>query len=285
MGTEFATANFPDIVTEYMQNKDIDTGGRYDKFLYPFAMQVPGLQHIVDWIVLEGTSKLTFFAEWQQKSKSVLQYFHSGNHRGYIEDIVNASKSLSSTQAADIVKSLARTPGRFAKWRWKTLGTAVADLFHLETCMKLVMQAVANGTATLGIRDSGKTLSLKQSVLDEDFWHQARAINVFVQPLLLFSSWIQGCDCHDADLRTHGPHIECSLKGCRARTIGKQVDTVLQQLRDIRESLEPDQVGDTATLCLTQAMTQVIAGFELKMRWVNELPYLIWQAIGYNVVP
>ena len=71
----------------------------------------------------------------------------------------------------------------------------------------------------------------------------------------------------------------------RARTIGKQVDTVLQQLRDIRESLEPDQFGDTATLCLTQAMTQVIAGFELKMRWVNELPYLIWQAIGYNVVP
>ena len=63
MGTEFAIANFPDIVTEYMQNKDIDTGGTYDNFLYPFAMQVPGLQHIVDWIVLEGTSKPTLFAD------------------------------------------------------------------------------------------------------------------------------------------------------------------------------------------------------------------------------
>ena len=151
--------------------------------------------------------------------------------------------------------------------------------------MKLVMQAVDNDDASLGIRDSGKTLSIKQAVLDKGFWHQARAINVFVQPLLLFSSWIQGCDCHDADLRKHGPQVQCPLKGCRARSIAKQVDTVLQQLRDIRQSLEADQFGDTASLCLTQAMTQVIAGFELKMRWVNELPYLIWQAIGCNVVP
>ena len=285
MGTECAIANSPDIVTEYMENKGIDTGGMYGKFLYPFAMQVPGLQHIVDWIVLEGSSKLTFFAEWQQKSKSVLQYFHSSNHRGHIEDIVKANKSLSSTQVADMVKSLARTPGRFAKWRWKTLGTAVDDWLHLETCMKLVMQAVDNGDASLGIRDSGKTLSIKQALLDKDFWHQARAVNVFVQPLLLLSSWTQGCDCHDADLRKHGPPVQCPLKGCRARRSAKQVDTVLQQLRDIRQALEPDQFGDTATLCLTQAMTQVIAGFELKMRWVNGLPCLIWQAIGYNVVP
>ena len=176
MGTEFAIANFPDIATESMENKDIDTGGSCDKFLYPFAMQVPGLQHIVDRIVLERSSKVTFFAEWQQKSKSVLQYFHSSNHRGHIEDIVKANKSSSSTQVADMVKSLARTPGRFAKWRWKTLGTAVDDLFHLETCMKLVMQAVDDGDASLGIRDSGKTLSIKQAVLDKDFWHQARAI-------------------------------------------------------------------------------------------------------------
>ena len=185
---------------------------------------------------------------------------------------------------ADIAKSLARTLGRFAKSRWRTLGTSVADLFHLETCMKLVMQAVDNGDASLGVRDSGKTLSIKQAVLDKDFWRQARAISVFVQPLLLFSSWTHGCDCHNA-LRVHGPQVQFPLKGCRARGSAKRMDTVLQQLRDIRHSLESDQFGDTATLCLTQAMTQVIAGFELKMRWVNGLPYLIWQAIGFNVVP
>ena len=151
--------------------------------------------------------------------------------------------------------------------------------------MKLVMQGVGNGDASLGIRDSGETLSIKQAVLDKDFWHQAKAINVFVHPVLLFSSWIQGCDCHDADPRKHGPQVQCPLKGCRARSIAKQVGTVLQQLRDIRQLLEPGQFGDTATLCLTQAMAQVIAGFELKMRWVSEVPYLIWQAIGYNVVP
>ena len=285
MGTEFAIANFPDIVTEYMDNKDIDTDGCYDQFLYPFAMQVPGLQHIVDWVVLEGTSKLTFFAEWQQKSKSVLQYVHSSNHRGHMEDIVKADMSLSSTQADDIARSLARAPGRFAKLRWKTLNTALADLFHLETAMKLVMDAVDTGDASLGIRDGAKTLSIKEAIKDEDFWQQARAIHVFVKPLLLFSSWCQGCDCHEPDLMKHGPQVQRSFKGCRARSIAKQVDTVLQQLNDIRQSLKSDQFGDTTTLCLTQAITQVIAGFHLKMRWVNELPYLIWQAIGYNVVP
>ena len=157
-------ANFPDIVTEYMENEDIDTGGKCVEFLYPFAMQVPGLQHIVYWVVLEGTSKLGFFAEWEHPPKSVLKFFHSGNHRGCIEDIVKANKSLTSTQAEDIVKSLARARGRFAEWRWKTLGTAVADLFHLETCMKLVMQAVVSGDASLGIRGSGETLSIKRCI-------------------------------------------------------------------------------------------------------------------------
>ena len=83
----------------------------------------------------------------------------------------------------------------------------------------------------------------------------------------------------------HGPQVQCPFKGCRARSIAKQVDTVLQQLNDIRQSLKSDQLGHTTTLCLTQAMAQVVAGLHLKMRWANELPYPIWQAIGYNVVP
>lgn len=277
MGTEFAIANFPDIVSEYMGNKAIDIGGRYGGFLYPFAMQVPGVQHIVDWVVLQGISQLSFFTEWQQKSKAVLQYAHSSNHRGHILDIVNADTSLSSAQAEDMARSLARTPGRFAKWRWKSLGNALDDLFHLEACLKLVMVAVDTGNASLGIRDTATTASIKTSVLDDEFWQQARAIQVLVKPLVLFSSWCQGCDCHEPELMEHGSLTRCPLKGCRARSIAKQVDTVLKQLIGLRESLKPDQFGQAATLCLTQALTSVIGGFQLKMRWVHQLPYLIWQ--------
>ena len=80
MGTEFAIANFPDVVTEYIDNRAI--GNNRNKFLYPFAMQVPGLQHIVDWVVRQGISRLKFFTQWQQKPKAVLQYAHSSNRRG-----------------------------------------------------------------------------------------------------------------------------------------------------------------------------------------------------------
>ena len=87
MGTEFAIANFPDVVDEYIDNSAI--GNKQNEFLYPFAMQVPGLQHIVDWVFRQGISRLKFFAQWQQKSKAVLQYARASNHRGHVEDIVS----------------------------------------------------------------------------------------------------------------------------------------------------------------------------------------------------
>ena len=275
MGTEFAIANFPDVVDEYIDNSAI--GNKQNEFLYPFAMQVPGLQHIVDWVFRQGISRLTFFAQWQKKSKAVLQYAHSANHRGHMEDIVNERAASESTETASLVSSLAKAPGRFAKWRWKTLDNAVRDLLRVEASMKMVMAAVANGEASLGIRDTGAIDTIKEAVLDEGFWQQARAIQALVQPLMKFSSWCHGCDCHEPDLKT-GKTIECPFKGCRARGVAKRVDSVRVELDMLRSSLQAGQFGEhTTTTSLNEALTEVMGNLWIKMRWVNELPYLIWQ--------
>ena len=116
----------------------------------------------------------------------------------------------------------------------------------------------------------------KEAALDEDFWQQARAIRALVQPLILFSSWCQGCDCHEPGLKT-GKTIQCPFKGCRARGVAKRVDSAFDELYVIRSSLQAGQFGEDTALSLNGALTEVIANFRLKMRWVSDLPYLIWQ--------
>ncbi|MCP4826289.1 MAG: hypothetical protein GY892_19570 [Shimia sp.] len=138
------------------------------------------------------------------------------------------------------------------------------------------MAAVANGEASLGIRDTGAIDTIKEAVLDEGFWQQARAIQALVEPLMLFSSWCHGCDCHEPDLKS-GNTIACPFKGCRARGVAKRVDTVLEELNKVRDSLQAEQFGEDTTTSLNEALTEVIGNFRLKMRWVNHLPYLIWQ--------
>ncbi len=74
-----------------------------------------------------------------------------------------------------------------------------------------------------------------------------------------------------------GKAIECPFKGCRARGVAKRVDSVLEELKKVRDSLQPEQFGDNTTTPFNEALTEVIGNFWLKMRWVNDLPYLIWQ--------
>ena len=155
------------------------------------------------------------------------------------------------------------------------MDNAVRDLLRIEECMKTVMAAVDNGEGSLGIRDTGTSNMIKEAVLDEAFWQQARAIQALVRPLMFFPSWCQGCDCHETDLKI-GKTIESQFKGCRARGDAKRVDSLLSELNKVRGSLQAEQFGREATTSLKEALTEVMGNW-LKMRWVSDLPYLIWQ--------
>ena len=64
MGTEFGIANYVDVVPAYLAKANDDSHGASQReFLYPLAMQVPGVLHIVDgkaagWPLIDRTPTL-----------------------------------------------------------------------------------------------------------------------------------------------------------------------------------------------------------------------------------
>jgi hypothetical protein len=51
MGTEFSLADAPDVTHACLRGVE---GGGQGEWLYPFALQVPGLQHLLDTIVKDA---------------------------------------------------------------------------------------------------------------------------------------------------------------------------------------------------------------------------------------
>ena len=132
MGVEFGVANYPDVIDECINkfSSDVDTP-RTGSFLYPFALQVPGLLHILDWVVRESVESLPFWPAWQAKVKRILQYTHGKNHRDLMQKII-CTLTLDSERASVLAASIDISTGRFAKWCWKALQGAVKELQKVE---------------------------------------------------------------------------------------------------------------------------------------------------------
>jgi hypothetical protein len=276
MGVEFGIANYPDIVDDYLGSKNILPNSR--DFLYPFAMQVPGLLHITDWALRQTVEQLGFWVLWQGQAKAICQYTHGRNHRDHMVEVIQAHVKDDEV-LGNCKKSLKTATGRFANWRWKTLQGAVKDLLRVKAALCIVMSLVDTGEADLGIRDAPKAAKIKSAVLEPTFWEHCRAILFVINPLMKFSGWCQGCDCHEAEL-LNGKVIECTFKGCRARNLSNQINIVKTEITHNRSTLHAQDFDQYIAQTVMQSLTVSIAGFDLKLRWVNRLPYLIWQVPG-----
>ena len=284
MGTEFGIANYVDVVPHYLgQGSARAANACPGQFLYPLAMQVPGVLHIVDWVIRTGIERLTFYPKWQSSAKLVLQMLHSQKLRQHMCALLHAM-DIDRVRSERLASSLASATGKFANWRWRTLWDAVRDLLRIEDAVRTLLGSASNPSKELAIRAQGRADSLKEAVDDPLFWEQARVIQTILKPLMRFSSWIQGCQCHEAE-QLQGKRVECKLKGCRAPFVAAKVDSVLDELQGVRNSLHPGQFGDVALTGVFGAVAERIAGVALKMQWAHQLPYLIWQAIRQNLFP
>ena len=73
MGTEFQIANARACL-------DDSSGQRPDTFLYPFALQIPEIKHILDWTIRDALSDIDFWPSWQSYAKRVEQWSHGQTH-------------------------------------------------------------------------------------------------------------------------------------------------------------------------------------------------------------
>ena len=287
MGCEFGCANYHDAI-----NHVVKAFGHIDhaasqtdlSHLFPYALQVPGLLHILDWIIRQAVESLTFWPAWQARAKRVLQYCHGANHRNLLRQLIRQKIACKehAKKRDRMCKTLVTSTGRFAKWRWKTLDTAVKDLLRVSEALSWLSHNLVSFSKELHMRDTGNAKILQTTCKDRSFWEQASAIQYVINPVMAFMKWIQGCDCHEAEL-LEGKSISCPFKGCRAKNVSSQVKSVLELLRHHRVQLQhPESRRHFASVnCsdVASALQKAEVSFQFKLHWVDELPYLIWQAV------
>ena len=277
MGTEFQIANARVSLGD-------SSGQRPDTFLYPYALQVPGIKHILDWIIRDALSDIEFWPNWQSSAKRLVQWFHGQAHRDlvvkHLASLGDACRR--SVESVDVMtKSLRTATSSFADWRWSTLLICIRDLLRIEDAVRFVIPRLKDPVKQLAMP---KPLAAELSVLaaSPEFWDQARALKAILRHVMSFSGWVTGCACHDQELQWNDGHAppptKCPWKGCRAPQLAKQLRLVQTAIAADRDSLAQAAFVSVKLDLVHSAMSRVIARLELKLHWVHELPYLVWQA-------
>ena len=277
MGTEFQIANARVSLGD-------SSGQRPDTFLYPYALQVPGIKHILDWIIRDALADIDFWPNWQSSAKRLVQWFHGQAHRDlvvkHLASLGDACRR--SVESVDVMtKSLRTATSSFADWRWSTLLICIRDLLRIEDAVRFVFPRLKDPAKQLAMP---KPLAAELSVLaaSPEFWDQARALKAILGHVMSFSGWVTGCACHDQELQWNDGHAppptKCPWKGCRAPQLAKQLLFVQAAIAADRDSLAQAAFVSVKLDLVHSAMSRVIARLELKLHWVHELPYLVWQA-------
>ena len=259
MGTEFSLADAPDVTHECVRG--VERGGQGD-WLYPFALQVPGLQHLLDTIVKDGLERVTWWSAWEGQAKAVCQWVHSRARREFLQSRLQGCST-------GVLESLTAGCDRFVEWRWKTLANVTRDLSRMQDALRLATRTLR--TSDFSSRDSVHVQLFLTAVQSDTFWMQSSALGTFVKPVSAFSAWVRGCPCHEAECLARGD-FRCSWKGCRARDLSQRVRSFLDELLSLRCGHVPDQCAD-----LHAAFTRTLAVAHLKFSWVDDLPFFIWQ--------
>ena len=132
MGTEFQIAN----VRACMEDS---SGQRPDTFLYPYALQVPGIKHILDWIIRDVLSDIGFWPNWQSSAKRLVQHFHGQTHRDLVVELL-CSLGHECRGSVDVMRrSLQTATSSFAGWRWSTLQICIGEVLRIVDAVRFLI--------------------------------------------------------------------------------------------------------------------------------------------------
>ena len=159
--------------------------------------------------------------------------------------------------------------------------TCIRDILRIEDAVKFLIPRLKDPSKQLVMP---KPLAAELSVMaaSPNFWDQARALNAILCHVMSFSGWVTGCACHDKELQWKDGHapppVKCPWKGCRPPQLAKQLRFVQDAIAADRDSIAQAVFVSVKLDMVHSAMSKVIARLELKLHWVHELPYLVWQA-------
>ena len=123
-GVEFDICDSPDVTRLCIGGHGSSDDGEW---LYPNALQVPGMQHILDGLLREGVERLPWWSAWEREAKNACQVLHPLSRRTYLKRRLRDPNSEED-------RSLLMTCDKLAEWRWEKCTTVRTR--PNETCSK-----------------------------------------------------------------------------------------------------------------------------------------------------
>jgi len=185
MGTEFGLVDAPDVAHLCSYGHGPVMPGQW---LYPYALQIPGTQHILDTILRDGLCRLEWWTSWETEAKVVCQWLHQKPHREFLPNRLDHNDT-------ELVQSLDASCESFAEWRWKTLAHVTRDLQRMQRALRESTEGVQ--AKELALRDSVQAHTFLMSVKYASFVNRCGAWSVIAKPVSDLFSWIRGCPCHE----------------------------------------------------------------------------------------
>ncbi len=279
MGVELGIGDYADILDDmYPQGTAVEPHNGRLGHLYPFALVVPGPQHIIDNVVKTCLGTIPWWSQWQAASKALCQWLSAQNHREVLQRRLREKRTLiEATRGADSFQrlhdSLKNTCDRFANWRWKTISNVTAGLIRMEAAVRTAIDDLRNISA-LGTRDPDVIKRVVEAIRSQTFWDRVHALSATVRPLADLTSWLRGCPCHEQHrLRGIAVVPPCPWAGCRAFEFADKLRAVEADLRRSRDVARPVGISSSEWVPLHSA---ILSTFQLKFQWAFEAPYTVW---------
>ena len=229
MGTEAAIADAHDVVAECL---DQGHEARALSWLYPLALHIGGPQHILDGVLKDGVSGISWWKSWEASAKSMCQWLNLRGHREALQNLLRRRRNLPPEDVIAWIKALAHGVERFADWRWSTLGSVLRDLERLRPALRAVAPFIASADA-ISSKDARSARLFLEAVRSDDFWSRCQHLSTLSRPTRRFAGWIKACPCHEAECLAKRRFV-CAWKGCRAPQLADRVQVALEDLEAAR---------------------------------------------------
>lgn len=274
MGTEYGIRNAMNMVGELFAEAPLT--GSADSFLFPFAMQVPGVLHTVDLCLRTVSERQCWFPSWLDALKAVVQCVRPLRRR---EAIAHRIAQERWPEAPACTAALLTSGIRsFAKWRWTTLRDALADLSPLEWLLRSFFDRVPHAHAMLGTQDGVTARTATAAIGSASFWGYCTATFQVCTVLHCFTGSVKGCHCHAEELKMGRP-VHCVWKGRCGPRFASMVADLVASLTALGDALRPFQFAAVDTDAVRRFASQLAGAIASKFHWANELPYAVWKAL------
>ena len=271
LGVEYNACDFPDVVSYYMRNEtpsEDDNLRIRGTFLFPVAMGIPGVNHLVDWLIKDSHESIPWWKKYEGMAKCYCSCVRQG---GWRQDI---QQRLTAAELPDLHDELDSFGADFAKWRWKTLHAVNKTIY--KTC-----EAVKLGYDESTCSRDAKVKKAMTELLNDPSFMEMNAASYFITTRVMqLRGCLVGCRCHAKECvaaAKSGRTFKCFMKGRTGAILKDTVDATKLAWIDDRQVIPRQGYRcPGVTPGLFKGFNRLIAMLEHKFKFRNLLPWLIW---------